>query len=91
MYSVANMQAVIFLQPLEYAVEIPGDWYMGLNMLTSIYSIYYHGFLNQSEDLPGWKGLNKDARSCYFQSSRLVTFVHDELMRSSVHQFIANR
>ena len=34
------MQAEIFLQALKCAVEILGDWHMGLNMLTLIYNLY---------------------------------------------------
>ena len=52
-YSMANMQAKIFLQALECVVEIPGDWHTGLNMLTSIYNMYYHGFLDQFQELLG--------------------------------------
>ena len=90
-YSAANVQAEIFLQALDCVVELPGDWHTGLNTLTSIYNLYYVGFLDQFQDHLYWKRINKDVRSCYYQAQRLVTFVHDELMRFFVHQFVATR
>ena len=69
------------LQALEAVIELPGDWHAGLSMLQSIYSLYYVGFLNQIQSLLGWKRINQDVRGCYYQASRLVIFVHDELMR----------
>ena len=45
-YSASNVQAEIFLQALDCVIELPGDWHTGLNTLTSIYNLYYVGFLD---------------------------------------------
>ena len=33
--------------------------------------------------------INKEVSSCYFQATRLITFVHDELIRFLGHQFVS--
>ena len=50
-------------------------------MLTSIFNLYYVGFLDQFQEILGWNFINKVIRTCYFHASRLVEFVSDELMR----------
>ena len=90
-FSEANMQSEIFLEALTCVRDLPGDWHTGLNTLTSIYNLYYVGFLDQFQDLLGWKKINKDVRSCYYGASRLVEFVSDELMRFFIHQFVSSR
>jgi len=90
-YTHANIQLEVFLKALAVVMDAPGDWHTGLNMLQSIYNIYYYGFLDQFQDLLRWQRVTKDVRSCYFQAARLVTFVSDELIRFFLHQFIAER
>ena len=77
----ANRQTDIFVKAMSVVMEIPGDWHTSLSILTSIYNLYYDGFLDQFKAMLDWKCIFKDVRSCYYQASRLVTFVHDELMR----------
>ena len=60
-------------------------------MLTSIYNLYYVGFLDQFQDLLHWEKINKDVRSCYYLASRLVEFVSKEMMRFFIHQFVSSR
>ena len=50
-YTQANVQAEVFLKALSCIVEAPGDWHTGMNMLTSIYNMYYHGFLEHFQPL----------------------------------------
>ena len=38
-----------------------------------------------------WKRINSDVSQCYFQATRLIIFVHDELLRFFTHQFISQR
>ena len=80
-----------FLKALTVVQEVPGDWHTSLHMLASIYNLYDHCFLEEFQGLLHWKNINKDVRSCYFQASRLVTFVHDELRRFFIHQFVSER
>ena len=72
-------------------MDIPGDWHMSISILTSIYKVYNHGFLDEFQALLGWNRINQDVRSCYFQAARLVTFVRGELMRFFMHQFVSNQ
>ena len=37
------------------------------------------------------RNISKDVRSCYFQASWLVTFVHDELCQFFIHKFVSDR
>ena len=60
-------------------------------MLHSIFNVYYVGFLDQFQDHLYWKRINKDVSGCYFQAKRLVEFVHNELMRFFIHQFVSER
>ena len=90
-FTEANMQSEIFLKALTCVRDLLGDWHTGLNALTSIFNLYYVGFLNQFQDLLGWKKINKDVWSCYYQSSRLVECVSNELTRFFVHQFFLSR
>ena len=90
-YTEANLQADIFVKSLSVVMEIPGDWHASMSMLTSIHNLYYDGFLDCFQELLKWKRIHKDVRSCYFQAMRLTTFVHDELMRFFIHQFVSSR
>ena len=90
-FSEANLQSEIFLEALTCVRDLPGDWHTGLNALTSIYNLYYVGFLDQFQDLLHWKKINKDVCSCYYLASRLVEFVSEELMRFFIHQFVSSR
>ena len=87
-YSSANMQSEIFLEALMVVKQLPGDWHTGMNSLQSIYNLYYVGFLDQFQELLGWKKISNDVRSCYYQAARLVSFVSDELSRFMAHQFV---
>ena len=90
-YMVANFQSKIFLKAPARVVDIPGDWHTGLNILHSIYSLYYVGFLDQFQSLLYWKRTNKDISGCYYQAQTLVKFVHKELMHFFIHQFVSER
>ena len=90
-YTQANLQADVFLQAMSVVMEIPGDWHTSLNMLQSIYTLYYDGFLDGFQELLKFKRIGKDIRSCYFQASRLVKLVHNELMRFFIHSYVSSR
>ena len=60
-------------------------------MAQSIYNYAYVGFLDQFQEPLGWKRINKDVSSYYFQATRLITFVFDKLIRYFSHQYIAER
>ena len=47
--------------------------------------------MDQFLELLGWKRVNKEVSQCYFQATRLIAFVHDELNRLFAHQYVAER
>ena len=68
----SSLQAEIFLDTFKLVMFLPGDWHTGLNMLMSIYKIFWSDLLKPFQDLLRWKRLLKGVRSCYFQASCLV-------------------
>ncbi len=47
-----------------------------MNMLQSIYKLFWTNLLKQLQDIFGWKRISKDVRGCYFQASRLAKYVN---------------
>ena len=90
-YSAANVQSEIFLKALTVVMDLPGDWHAGLCKVQSIFNYCYVGFLDQFQDHLDWKRISKDVSSCYYQATRLMTFVFDELTRFFAHQYISER
>ena len=68
----SSLQAEIFLDAFKLVMFLPGNWHTGLNMLMSIYKIFWSDLLKPFQDLLRWKRLLKGVRSCYFQASCLV-------------------
>ena len=56
-------------------------------MAQSIFNVCYVGFIDQFQELLGWKRVNKDVSSCYYQATRLI--ILDDLMQFFSHQFFA--
>jgi hypothetical protein len=52
-FATANVQADVFLEALSRVLPFPGDWHTGLNQLTSIFKLYYDGFLDQFQSMLG--------------------------------------
>ena len=80
-YDKANLQAEKFMKATKVVMELPGDWHSGMNMCQSLFNIYYDGFLEPFQKVLGWKRISSDVRGCYFQASRLISFVSDVLIR----------
>ena len=68
-------------------MPLPGNWHTGLNYAQAIFNYCCHGFLEEFQDMLGWKRINKDVSSCYYQATRLITFVFEEMIRFLVHQY----
>ena len=90
-FSDASVQAEVFLKAMSVVMTLPGDWHSGLNIAQSIFSYSYHGFLEEFQQMLGWKRINKDVSSSYFQSTRLIMFVFEELTRFFVHQYVSEK
>ena len=80
--------AEVFEKALKRLIIIPGDWHAGLTMVQSIFNIFWDSFLEPIKTTLGWQRVNKDARGCYFQASRLINFVHTELITVLMESFI---
>jgi hypothetical protein len=70
-------------------MTLPGDWHLGLNMTQAIFNYCCVGFLDEFQSLLGWKQINKETSSCYYQVMRLIAFVQDELIIFFAHQFVS--
>ena len=72
-------------------MALPGDWHTGLNASQSIFKIFYKPLLHPLQDLLGWKRINEAVSRCYYQATRLIKFVNEELHRFLMQQFVASR
>jgi hypothetical protein len=70
----SSLQAEIFLDAFDQVMFLPGDWHAGLNMLQSIYKLFWSDLLKPFRDLLQWQHILKDIRGCYFQACRLVQY-----------------
>ncbi len=73
----SSLQAEIFLDDFDKVIFLPGIWHTGMNMLQSIYKVFWTNLLKPLRDILGWKRISKDICGCYFQASRLVKYVDD--------------
>ncbi len=58
---------------------LPGNWHTGMNMLQSIYKLFWINLLKPLRDLLGWKRILKDDCSSYYQVLWLVKCAHDDV------------
>jgi hypothetical protein len=61
----SSMQAEIFLESFQNIMFLPGDWHTGMNMLQSIYKVFWTDILSPNKSFLGWKQISKDVRGCY--------------------------
>ena len=59
-------------------------------MLQSIMIIFWDGLLEPPKSLLSWKKIWKDARKCFYQGSRLVLFVYEELVSVLMHTYVSD-
>ena len=90
-FSGASVQAEVFLKAISVVMTLPRDWHSRLNTAQRIFGYSYHGFLEEFHQMRGWKCINKDVSSPYFQSTRLITFVFEELTYFFVHQYVSEK
>ena len=75
----SSMQAEIFLESFWNIMFLPGDWHTGMNMLQSVYKVFWADILGPMKLFLGWKRIAQDVRGCYFQAVRLVRYIHNSL------------
>ena len=83
------MQAQIILNAFNRVMFLPGDWHTGMNMLQSIYKIFWADILKPFRDLLKWKRISNDVRGCYFQASCLVQYSNDVVSSYLIRLYIA--
>jgi hypothetical protein len=83
------MQAEIFLNAFNCVMFLPGDWHAGMNMLQSIYKIFWADILKPFRDLLKWKCISNDVRGCYFQASCLVQYSNDVVSSYLIRLYIS--
>ena len=84
------MQAEIFLESFQNIMFLPGDWHTGMNMLQSIYIVFWTNILSPIESFLGWKRISKDVRGCYFQAACLVRYIHNVLSTYLLRCFVSS-
>jgi hypothetical protein len=71
------MQAEIFLQSFHNIMFLPRDWHLEVNMLQSIFKVFWVDILNPMKKFLGWKRISRDIPGSYFQAARLICYVHN--------------
>ena len=71
---------------------VPGEWHARLSILQSIMNIFWDVFLQPiGIKCLGWKQIQKDARNCYFQDSRLVMYGYEQLSAALMQSFATKK
>ena len=86
----SSMQAEIFLESFQNIMFLPGDWHTGMNMLQSIYKVFWTDILNPIKSFLGWKQISKDVRGRYFQAAHLVRYIHNVLSTYLLRCFVSS-
>ena len=76
----SSLQAENFLNAFSRVMFLPGDWHTGMNMLQSIYKLFWVDPLKPFRDLLKWKRISMDVRKCYFQASCFVQYWNDVIL-----------
>ena len=87
----SSMQAEVFLDSFQNVMFLPGDWHTGMNMLQSIYKVFWTDILGPMKSFLGWKRISKDVRGCYFQAARLVRYIHNVMSTYLLRCFVSFR
>jgi hypothetical protein len=64
-FEVSSLQAEIFLESFNNIMFLPGDWCTGMNMLQTIYKVFWVDILNPMKIMLGWKRISRDVCGCY--------------------------
>ena len=86
----SSMQAEIFLESFRNIMFLPGNWHTGMNMLQSIYKVFWTDILSPIKSFLGWKQISKDVQGCYFQAACLVRYIHNKLSRYLLQCFVSS-
>ncbi len=70
----SSLQAEIFLDALNRVIFLPCDCHSGLNMLQSIYKLFWLDLLEPFRDFLQCKCVSKDIQGCYFQALQLLHY-----------------
>jgi hypothetical protein len=68
---------------------LPGDWHTGMNMLQSVYKVFWTDILSPMKIFLGWKRIAKDIRGCYFQAAHLVRYIHNSMSTYLLRCFVS--
>jgi hypothetical protein len=79
MFQESSMQAEIFLESFQNIMFLLGDWHTSMNMLQTIYKVFWVDILNPMKTFLGWKCTSNDIRCCYFKAARLVRYIHNAM------------
>jgi hypothetical protein len=66
----------------------PRDWHTSMNMLQTIYKVFWVNVLNPMKMFLGWKHISNDVRGCYFLAARLVRYVNNAISTYLLHCYL---
>jgi hypothetical protein len=84
----SSLQAEIFLESFNNVMFLPGDWHTGMNMLQSIYKVFWMDILSPMKTFLGWKRISRDVRVC--QAARLTRYVHNLMTTYLLHCYVSS-
>jgi hypothetical protein len=71
LFEESSLQAEIFLEVFDNVMFLPGNWHTRMNMLQSLYKLFWTDLLRPLRDILGCKRIAKDVWSCYYQALQL--------------------
>jgi hypothetical protein len=90
LFEETSIQSEIFLEAFNKVLFLPGNWHTGMNMLQSIYKLFWTNLLKPLRDLLGWKRISKDVWSCYYQALQLVKYTNNVVSSYLIQAFISH-
>ena len=83
--------AELILEVFDKVLFAPGDWHTGMNMMQSIYNIYWHLLLRPMKKWLKIVCLSKDVRNCYYEAHKLLMFCRSEFSQYLWYVFVSDR
>eukprot|EP00956_Cyclotella_meneghiniana_P042471 scaffold248481_cov53-Cyclotella_meneghiniana.AAC.4 len=74
----ASYQADVFLDAVANTQFFPGDWHTGLNMLQSIFKVFWKPYIEEMASVRKlkWSRVSQDVRGCFFQASAITKLLN---------------
>jgi hypothetical protein len=88
-FEVSSLQVETLLDAFDWVMFLPGDWHAGLNILQSIYKLFWSDLLKPFRDMLQWQHISKDIWGCFFQMLWLVQYSNDVISLHLTHLYMS--